>query len=166
MARQAVRQAAATPQPGRRAKAGWLFIVFLLLLIVSLPTVLLLLFGMLPAIVAYIIDPSKHKTSTICVGAMNFAGVFPYLLSLWTGIHSIDVALGILTDIFALMVMYSAAAAGWMVFMAVPPVVGVLLNVMDGRRIAALRARQKRILKEWGKDMAETAHPAETEIGA
>ena len=160
MARQAVRQAAATPQPGRRAKAGWLFIVFLLLLIFSLPTVLLLLFGMLPAIVAYIIDPSKHKASTICVGAMNFAGVFPYLLGLWTGIHSIDVALGILTDVLALMVMYSAATAGWMVFVAVPPVVGVLLNVMDGRRIEALRARQKRTLKEWGQDVAETAHRA------
>ena len=160
MARQAVRQAAATRQPGRGAKAGWLFIVFLLLLIFSLPTVLLLLFGMLPDIVAYIIDPSKHKTSTICVGAMNFAGVFPYLLGLWTGIHSIDVALGILTDVFALMVMYSAATAGWMVFVAVPPVVGVLLNVMDGRRIEALRARQKRTLKEWGKDVAETAHRA------
>ena len=160
MARQAVRQAAATPQPGRGAKAGWLFIVFLLLLIFSLPTVLLLLFGMLPAIVAYIIDPSKHKTSTICVGAMNFAGVFPYLLGLWTGIHSIDVALGILTDVFALMVMYSAATAGWMVFVAVPPVVGVLLNVMDGRRIEALRARQKRTLQESGKDVAETAHRA------
>jgi len=80
--------------------------------------------------------------------------------SLWTGIHSIDVALGILTDVFALMVMYSAATAGWMVFVAVPPVVGVLLNVMDGRRIEALRARQKRTLKEWGKDVAETAHRA------
>ena len=166
MARQAVRQAAATPQPGRRVKAGWLFIVFLLLLIVSLPTVLLLLFGMLPAIVAYVIDPSKHKTSTICVGAMNFAGVFPYLLSLWTGIHSINVALGILTDIFALMVMYSTAAAGWMVFMAIPPVVGVLMSGMDRRRIAALRARQQRIVREWGRDVAKTAHPAETEIGA
>ena len=155
MARQAVRQAAARPQPGRRAKAGWLFIVFALLLIVSLPTVLLLFFGMLPAIVAYVVDPSRNKTSTICVGAMNFAGVFPYLLSLWTGIHSIDVALGILTDIFALMVMYSAAAAGWMVFMAVPPVVGVLMSGMDRRRIAALRARQKRAVKEWGKGVAE-----------
>lgn len=155
MARQAVRHAAAARRSGRRAKAGWLFIVFALLLIVSLPTVLLLFFGMLPAIVAYVVDPSRNKTSTICVGAMNFAGVFPYLLSLWTGIHSIDVALGILTDIFALMVMYSAAAAGWMVFMAVPPVVGVLMSGMDRRRIAALRARQKRAVKEWGKGVAE-----------
>lgn len=155
MARQAVRHAATARRSGRRAKAGWLFIVFALLLIVSLPTVLLLLFGMLPAIVAYIVDPSRNKTSTICVGAMNFAGVFPYLLDLWTGIHSIDVALGILTDIFALMVMYSAAAAGWMVFMAVPPVVGVLMSGMDRRRIAALRARQKRAVKEWGKGVAE-----------
>ncbi|MFQ5617453.1 MAG: acyl-CoA synthetase [Rhodospirillales bacterium] len=166
MARQAVRQAAATPRSGRGAKAGWLIIVFLLLLIVSLPTVLLLLFGMLPAIVAYIIDPSKHKTSTICVGAMNFAGVFPYLLNLWAGTHSIDVALGILTDVFALMVMYSAAAGGWMVFVAVPPVVGVLLHAMDRHRVAALRARQKHILKEWGKDVAETASPAEPKTGA
>ncbi len=164
MPRQAVRQAAATPQPGRRAKAGWLFIVFLLLLIVSLPTVLLLLFGMLPAIVAYIIDPSKHKASAICVGAMNFAGVFPYFLDLWTGIHSIATVLGVLTDVFALMVMYSAAACGWMLFLAVPPVVGILLNWTAQRRIAALRAGQKRIIEEWGKDVAPDQ--AESKIGA
>ncbi len=154
------------PRPGRRAKAGWLFVICLLLVVVSLPTVLLLLFGMLPTIVAYIVDPSKHKASTISVGGMNFAGVFPYLLSLWNGIHSIDTALGVLTDVFALMVMYSAAACGWMVFVAVPPVVAVLLNVMAERRIAALRASQKRIIEEWGKDAAQTRNPAETAFGA
>ncbi len=142
------------PRPGRRAKAGGSFIALLILVVVSLPTVLLLFFGMLPAIVAYIIDPSKHKASTICVGAMNFAGVFPYLLDQWTGIHSIDTVLVVLTDVFALMVMYSAAACGWMLFLAVPPMVGILLNWTAQRRIAALRARQKSIIEEWGKDMA------------
>ena len=43
---------------------------------------------------------------------------------------------------------------------------GLYEKFMDGRRIAALRARQKRILREWGKDVAETAHPAESKIGA
>ncbi len=148
------------PRPGRRAQAGWSFIALLILVVVSLPTVLLLFFGMLPAIVVYIIDPSKHKASTICVGAMNFAGVFPYLLDLWTGIHSIDTVMGVLNDVFALMVMYSAAGGGWMLFVAVPPVVGILLNWTAQRRIAALRARQKRIIGEWGKDVTETAPPA------
>ncbi len=62
------------------------------------------------------------------------------------------------------MVMYSAAAAGWMLFLAVPPVVGVLLNWTAQRRIAALRARQKRIIEEWGKDVAPDQ--AESKIGA
>ena len=148
------------PRPGRRAKAGWSFIALLILVAVSLPTVFLLFFGMLPATVAYMIDPSKHKAFAICVGAMNFAGVFPYLLDLWTGIHSIDTVFGVLTDVFALVIMYSAAACGWMLFLAVPPVVGILLNWTAQRRIAALRARQKRIIGEWGKDVTETAHPA------
>ncbi len=152
------------PRPGRRAKAGGSFIALLILVVVSLPTVLLLFFGMLPAIIAYIIDPSKHKASTICVGAMNVAGVFPYLLDLWTGIHSIDTVMGVLIDVFALMVMYSAAACGWMLFLAVPPVVGILLNWTAQRRIAALRARQKSIIEEWGKDMAPDQ--AESKIGA
>jgi len=163
MARRAIRPAAAIPRPGGRGKAGVIILVVVLLLIFSLPSVLLLLFGMLPAIVTYITDQSKQKAFTICVGGMNFAGVFPYLLTLWTGDHSIGAALGILTDVFALMVMYSAAAFGWVLFLALPPLVGGLLSAMAKPRIASLRASQKRIIEEWGPDVAGAAERAETD---
>ncbi len=127
-----------------------MFIVILLW--VSLDTVILVLLGMLPTIVALIIDRSKHKSSTLCVGGMNFSGVFPYLLELWTGANTSAIA--IITDIYKLLVMFAAAGFGWMLFLAIPPVVGAFLTVMSQRRVAQLRSNQKNIIEEWGEGVA------------
>ncbi len=58
--------------PGGHKKASWtpflLAITFVLVVIVSLPTVILLLFAMMPAIVAFIIDRTPQKYSVYCVG--------------------------------------------------------------------------------------------------
>lgn len=146
--------------PARDAKGKaswapfWLAIAFVLVVIVSLPTVILLFFGMLPAIVAVIVDRTPQKYSSYCVGSMNFAGIFPYLLDLWSGDQSVGAAANILTNVFALVVMYGAAAFGWMVFIAVPPVVGVFLTAMAQRRVAQLREMQQDLVTEWGPEVA------------
>ena len=87
----------------------------------SLSSMMILLFGMLPTLVAFIIDRSPRNYAMYCVGGMNFSGVFPYLLDLWTGNHEFNTAIDILTDVFNLLVMYSGAGFGWMLFMAIPP---------------------------------------------
>ena len=119
----------------------------------SLSTVMILLFGMLPTLVAFIIDRSPRKYAMYCVGGMNFSGVFPYLLDLWTGNHDIATAFEILSDVFSLLVMYAAAGFGWMLFMAVPPLVSAVMTVMSERRLAFLRDNQKSIVKEWGEEV-------------
>ncbi|HEC90246.1 MAG TPA: acyl-CoA synthetase [Alphaproteobacteria bacterium] len=130
-------------------------LVFVSAVIISLPTVLLLFFGMLPSIVAFIVERTKPRYAAICVGAMNFSGVLPYLLDSWGGDHSVTEAMNMLTNVFSLMVMYSASAFGWLVFVAVPPVVVTFLAVINERRIAQLRKRQQEIIAEWGNDVAE-----------
>ena len=87
----------------------------------SLSATLILVFGMLPTLVAFIIDRSPRNYTMYCVGGMNFCGVFPYLLDLWTGNDDFSAATEILTDVFSLLVMYSGAGFGWMLFMAIPP---------------------------------------------
>jgi hypothetical protein len=150
--------------PLRKEKGGsaWtpllLSVAFVLLMTVSLPSMVLLFIGMLPTLVAWIVDRNPQKYSTFCVGGMNFCGVFPYLLDLWGGTHSVSNAVGILTNVFTLLVMYGAAAFGWMMFMTVPPVVSGFLTVMQQRRVAQLRAQQKRLIEEWGDAVA---HPEE-----
>ncbi len=151
-------------QPPRPKAKGSPFVLVVLVLvsavIISPPTVLLLFFGMLPSIVAFIIERTKPRYAAICVSAMNFSGVFPYLLDSWSGNHSVAEAMSMLTNVFSLMVMYGSSAFGWLIFIAVPPVVATFLAVINERRIAQLRKRQREIIAEWGIGVAGEKPPA------
>jgi len=146
------------PQPqgkkrGLGGNASWILIVSVTLFVIALPTMILLLFGMLPSMVALIIDRSKGKSAASTVSAVNFIGVFPYIMDLWKGGNNIDQALGML-DIFTMLIMYSAAAMGWLLFMSAPPVISSFVMVLQQRKIANLRKQQKSLIEEWGPDVA------------
>lgn len=145
----------------KRPRTNWtalsLFVMIVGLIWISLPTVLMILVGMPPTFVAWIIDRSHQKSATYCVAGMNFCGLFPYLMDLWMGVHSLKAAGAIVTDVFALLVIYGAAAFGWMIYITVPPVVSTFLTVMAQRRVAQLRALQRQIVDEWGEGVARAA---------
>ena len=109
---------------------------------------------MLPTLVALIVDRTSQKYAVFCVGGMNFSGVFPFLLDLWSGEHTVGSAMEILTDPFSLFLMYGAAGFGWMIFIAVPPTVGAFLTVMAQHRVIQLRRDQEELIEEWGEDIA------------
>jgi len=132
-------------------------LIFALLLIVALPTVMLVAFGMLPGLVAMIIDRTEERSATFCVGGLNFCGVFPYLMDLWFGDHSLGQAIGQLTDVFALAVMYGGACMGWMLYLSLPPVIASFIQVMSERRLQQLRKTQRDILDEWGDEVITDA---------
>jgi len=120
-----------------------------------LPTVVFLLFAMLPTAAAYVVDRSEEKYEWVCVGGMNFAGASPFLLNLWTGRHTIDAAVSQLTDVFNLVAMYGAAGLGWMLFLILPPVVGAFMQFSAQRRIATLKATQAQLVQTWGQEVAK-----------
>ena len=137
-----------------RSNLTWILVVGTFLLVIAGPTMIVLFFGMLPTLVAYIIDRSEQKSATFCVGAINFIGVFPYVIDLWIDANTIDAALTNVTDLFAMLVMYSAAAFGWLLFMAMPTVVASFVTVLQQRKVAQLRAEQKGLIEEWGAEVA------------
>jgi len=162
MAKEAVATPPATaPRPVRQASPFWISITIIVLGFLAAPTVVFVLVGMTPTIVAFIIDRSPKRYATFCVGGMNFSGVFFFLLDLWThGEHTIAHALDILSNVFALAVILSAAGFGWLLFVAVPPVVAMFLTVMAQRRVVYLRTRQREIIEEWGEDVVAAAGAA------
>lgn len=145
-------------------KAGFtpilLALVFVGTLLTSLPTIILATVGMLPTGVAFIIDRTLHKQNTVAVGALNFAGLWPYLWMLWMGDHSISNAMTLLSDVFAWLVIYGAASFGWIIFIMLPPIVVQVLRVLAEKRVETLRENQKKIIEEWGKEVAEVQVPA------
>ena len=148
-----------TPVPGQAppgqglTRFVWFILISIAMIVLSPPT-MLLLFGLLPTVVAGIVDRTEGKYATFCVFGMNFLGIFPYLADIWFQEHTIDAAINILTDPLDLMIIYGAAGFGWMIYIAVPPVIVTFISAMSQRRVTTLRDNQRKIIEEWGENVA------------
>jgi hypothetical protein len=157
-------KAAKPAKSGGSSLQPLLWVMFLSIVMFAFPESIILLFiGLLPTLVAFIIDKSARKYSTFCVGAMNITGVFPSMLELWGGQNNIAHAIQIVTNIFDLAIMYAASSFGWLLYIAIPPVVNALLAVVAQHRITLLRTRQRELIGEWGQDI--TSRPRNTVTG-
>ena len=137
-----------------RSNLTWVLLVLVFMAVIAAPTMIVLFFGMLPTLVAFIIDRTPQKSATFTVGSINFVGVFPYVMTLWTDFNSVDRAFAIVGDIFSLLVVYSAAAFGWLMFLALPSIISSFVIVMQQRKVAQLRGEQKDLIDEWGAEVA------------
>lgn len=111
--------------PGRKRKSSSSGMVTVLLILmpvglIFLPTTVLLAVGMIPTVVAYVVDRDPDKTAPMTVGGLNFAGVFAFAVSLWQAGHTMAALSRILTDPFAWLVMYGAAGLGWTLYYGIP----------------------------------------------
>jgi len=149
---------------GRIGNWIWAVSILVVLFLISAPTVIIAALGMLPTTVAYLVDRGEEKFATFCVGGLNVCGVFPYLLQVWFDDHSISMALDIISDVFALVVMYAAAGFGWALFISIPPVISAFLNVIAQHRVQFLRATQKDIVDEWGQSVTDQPDAPEIEF--
>jgi hypothetical protein len=120
---------------------------------ISLPTVVLIFFGLMPSIVALVIDRTEGRYATFCVLGMNFSGLFPFLTDVWFQVHTTDMAIRIMTNVFNLLIIYGSAGFGWVLYMALPPVITTFLSAMSQRRVAELREKQAQIIEEWGESV-------------
>src|SRR5690349_5851955 len=97
---------------GRGSSSG----MFTMLLIMApiglifLPSTILLAVGMIPTVVAYVVDRDPDETAPMTVGGLNLAGVVTFLISLWQAGHTMTALTKVLTDPFAWLVVYGAAA--------------------------------------------------------
>lgn len=135
--------------------------IIALLLPWILPSMIVILVGMVPTIVALIVDRNPRKFGALTIASLNFAGVLPYLVKLWAKSQSLDNALNIVVDVFALAVMYGAAGFGWMIYMTIPTFVASIFSVISQRRVAVLRESQRKIIEEWGESIARSDPPDE-----
>ena len=55
--------------------------------------------------------------------------------------------------------MYGAAGVGWLLFLALPPVVISFLRIHEAQRVARLRSAQAKLKEEWGVGNKPAAGP-------
>ena len=125
----------------------------------SLPTVLLLFCGMLPTLGAAVGDRGPRRYAWLCVGGLNFAGLSPWLFALWFGHHTLDYAFQQLMTINLYLTSFGAAAVGWLLYLATPPVVSTILAANSQRHALQLASQQRKLIEQWGPEVAAKDEP-------
>lgn len=155
---------AKTTRQGRKSafgvKAVLYMFVFFGIVISALPTAMVLAVGLVPTVVALIVDLTPGRYLARCVLGLNVAGIAPFMHSLWSGGNDMMTAVGIITDAVAWLVIYGSAALGWLMFMGFPGAVAVFQTLNAKRRIYVLQEKQNLLLEEWGDSIRSPAEIA------
>ena len=147
----------------RRAKILGYFLAPLLVF-VGYPTLMVAVGGMLPTLVAFIVDNRKERYAARTVGYLNSAGVFIVCLDMWGGDHTWQQALDILSQPINYLIMFGAAAVGWVLYFVIPPVVNAYLTIHNDLRMKSLNSEQEKLVKEWGTGVRRNAPPLDAKL--
>ncbi len=121
-----------------------------------MPTALLVAVGMIPSLVAYIVDRDPDKTAAMTVAPLNICGILPFTMDMWKHQHTMQAATQALADPLTWLVMYGAAAIGWALYFLVPPIVTNFEVMRAEARIETLIGKKKDLVEEWGPETAMT----------
>ncbi len=142
-------------RPGRGGRSSLGRVLLFLLLVapaafIVLPTTLVVGIGMVPTIVALIVDRDPEKIAALTVGPLNFCGVLPWLITLWRHHHTVREALSLLGDPLTLLTMFGGAALGWALYFIVPPAIAAVMIHNNKSEIKRMQDHQGKLIAEWG----------------
>ena len=172
MAKKPAKKKAAKGKPAGRRKSIWrspwmIVLIFIVVSVLFPATVLLMICGMVPTLVAFIVDnnPRRHATRTVMY--LNMAGTFIVALDMWqSGDNSWERAAEMLGDPINWAIMFGLAAVGWMLYYALPPIVLSVKTISNDLQMKKLKQRQLELTKEWGTEVASTAPEIPEELVA
>ena len=121
------------------------------LALIFLPTTTVLVTGMIPTLVAFVIDSNRRRYLTITVGGLNLVGSLYFLRQLWVlGQRLSDIPI-VLANSYGWLAALSGAAFGWLLFLGMPFVVRNVAIAEARIRLYSLRREQEKLVQDWGK---------------
>ena len=119
-----------------------------------IPTTIVLAVGMLPTIVAFIVDRTRKKYKVYTVGMMNLTGCLPFIFDMWSRErHHIDAALEYIGDANTVTMIYFAAFLGYLIDWGMTGIVSTYLSHKSRTRIADIERIQNRLIEKWGQEV-------------
>ncbi len=144
----------------RRRKASWklqiLLIVSILTSIIFSAIAIILAVGMIPTVVAAIVDKTEGKMRTMTVGAINFAGCTPFIIEVFKKGNSIETAISYIVQPRTIVVMYFAAGMGYMIDWAMTGIVSSIMVQKGKKRRKDIIKTQKDLVDRWGPEVTGT----------
>lgn len=120
------------------------------LLSYALPTGLLLGLGLMPGLLAWLLDGGTGRKRGRSVLCCNLAGLAPALAELWRGGQGLSASLAMLADWRTLALAWAGAAVGVLLVLLLPLVADLAVDAEVAARRTALEKRRRELREEWG----------------
>ncbi|MDX2027104.1 MAG: hypothetical protein SFW62_00540 [Alphaproteobacteria bacterium] len=147
---------AAAPKKGGKLGLILFMVVFGASFWFIFPTFILILVGMVPTCIAILADTDDQKSGAVAVGAMNGAGLAPFIIDLWSKGQTMEHLFQILREPSNWMVIAGAAGIGWLIVFAMPQALASLAMARAESRLKILRQNLDSLKTTWGPDVATT----------
>ncbi|MGE3623845.1 MAG: hypothetical protein AB7H77_08250 [Bdellovibrionales bacterium] len=151
-------KAAAGTAAGKKG-GGIGFILLMIVIGALVPFIypsLFLFVGMLPTAVAMFTVNDKQGAWITAIGALNAAGITPFIIELWQKGQTMDNALRIMGTSETWLIMFGAAGVGQLILFAVPQAITSLTLARAEARIQLLKSHLDILKAAWGPDVATT----------
>jgi hypothetical protein len=128
-----------------------LFIPVLLIGLVFLPSAVVVGVGMLPTLVARVVDSSPGKRLSITVGGFNLLGSLYFLNAIWAAGQGMGDIRPTLSDSLGWLSALTGAGVGWVVFGGMPIIIAKIAETQTALRMRHVLKEQDRLVEEWGE---------------
>jgi hypothetical protein len=144
----------------KKVSFGWkgqiLLIAFLMTSVMFASLAVIMVVGMIPTIVAAIVDRSEGRTRSLTIGAMNFAGCVPFMLEIFKKGNSLETSIAYMLEPRTIVVIYFAAAMGYLIDWAMTGIVSSVIVQKTKGRLREIKKDQKELTERWGMEVTGT----------
>lgn len=116
----------------------------------------LLLIGLLPSVLAHLVDNSTNRSKFHTVFAFNLSGCIPFLAELINEDNNKAAIKEMIADPQTLISIYMSAGFGYAVVAASSVVAAWLVNTLNSRKSGHIISIQDQLVEEWGKEIQQT----------
>jgi membrane associated rhomboid family serine protease len=153
VAKQAPAKAQPAPPP-KAFKPALLLVLLLPVAALMAPIAIVMVAALVPTVVARIVDSNPNRYLTFTVLGLNLVGSLYFVHQVVTKGNSLAVVLMVLQDSIGWLAALSGAGCGWLLFLAVPPLIAKMAEAQSGLRLRRVHRDQTQLINEWGEVVA------------
>lgn len=144
----------------KKNSVGWkgqiFLIVGILCCLMFSAIAVIMVVGMIPTIVATIVDRTEGRMRSMTIGAINFAGCAPFMVEVFKKGNNLETAITYILQPRTIVVIYFAAAMGYLIDWAMTGIVSSILVQKTKSRLKEIQKNQKDLTERWGVEVTGT----------
>ncbi len=141
----------------KRKKSSWilqlLIVISVLSAIIFSAETIILAVGMIPTLVALIVDRSEHKIRAASIGMLNFAGCMPFMVEVFNKGNNIETAVSYVLQPRTIVVIYFAAGMAYMINWMMVGLLSSILVQKTKKRVKEIGTLKAELVERWGVEV-------------